>query len=39
MFVIDKGALGPQLSGDSLSSQQFARPLQEHAEYLKGLGV
>ena len=39
MLRIDESSVGPQLSGDFLSSQQFAGPLQKHDQHLEGLRV
>ena len=39
MFVVDKGAVGPQLPGDFFAGEQLAGPVEQHQEYLEGLGV
>ena len=39
MFVVDKGAVGPEFAGDLLTSQQLAGALDEHQKHLKGLCV
>jgi hypothetical protein len=39
VFVVDEGAVGPQLAGDLLASEELAGPVEQHQEYLEGLGV
>ena len=39
VFVVDEGAVGPELAGDLFAGEEVAGPLEEQAEDLEGLGV
>ena len=39
VFVVDEGAVGPELAGDLLAGEEFAGAAEEQAEDLEGLRV
>ena len=39
VFVVDEGSFGPEFAADFLAGEDFARPVQEHAEDPEGLRV
>ncbi len=39
MFVVDEGAVGPELTGDLFAGEELAGVREEEGEDLEGLGV